>query len=107
MKLFFLLTSVVVVLLCLGTVVMTGCGSGQDATASISPEAKAAVAHYRAYLERSADELVAASVPFAAVVEADKVHKSKALYPEAHALYARMTPAAKSFGDLDTRIDGH
>ena len=107
MKLFLLPILPVALALCLGTMVMAGCGSGQDATASISPEAKAAVAHYRAYLERSATELVAASVPFAAVVEADKVHKSKALYPEAHALYARMTPVAKSFGDLDTRIDGH
>ncbi len=107
MRLFALIISPVGLALCLGAMVMAGCGSGQDATASISPEAKAAVARYRSYLERSATELVAASVPFAAVVEADKVHKSKALYPEAHALYARMTPAAKSFSDLDARIDGH
>jgi iron uptake system component EfeO len=87
-------------------------GSADDGslavTAAATPtsrEGAAAVARYRRRLERSADELIASAKPFTAVVVADKVKKSKALYPEAHAGYERLQPVAESFVHLAPRIN--
>lgn len=75
------------------------------AAAPTSREGAAAVARYRRWLGDSADELIASARPFTAVVVTDKVSKSKALYPEAHAGYERLQPVAESFGPLDSRIN--
>jgi iron uptake system component EfeO len=83
-----------------GTLTVTG-----GAQAQTNPETEAAVADYRKYLERNAEELVAKTAPFVAAVEAGEVEKAKALYPAARIPYERIEPVAESFGDLDPRID--
>lgn len=83
-----------------GTLTVTG-----GARAKSDPEAEAAVADYRKYLEQNTDELVAKTAPFVAAVEAGEVEKAKALYPAARIPYERIEPVAESFGDLDPRID--
>lgn len=83
-----------------GTLTVTG-----GATARANPEAEAAVAQYRKYLEQNTAELVATTAPFVAAVEAGEVEKAKSLYPAARVPYERIEPVAESFGDLDPRID--
>lgn len=70
-----------------------------------SAEGDAAVAKYREYLERNADELVAQTKPFVAAVVAGDVAGARSLYMAARAPYERIEPVAESFGDLDPRID--
>ncbi|HEV2791110.1 MAG TPA: iron uptake system protein EfeO, partial [Solirubrobacterales bacterium] len=92
------------------------CGSSDDETTGTaataakseqknSPEAEAAVADYRDYLEENTAELVAKTKPFVAAVVAGNVAEAKGLYPAARVPYERIEPVAKAFGDLDPRID--
>jgi iron uptake system component EfeO len=83
-----------------GTLTVTG-----GAQAQVNPETEAAVADYRKYLEQNTTELVAATAPFVAAVEAGEVEKAKSLYAAARIPYERIEPVAESFGDLDPRID--
>ncbi|HET9163859.1 MAG TPA: iron uptake system protein EfeO [Solirubrobacterales bacterium] len=83
-----------------GTLTVTG-----GAEAQAEPASEEAVARYRDYLERNADELVAETEPFVAAVIAGDVAKAKGLYPAARIPYERVEPVAESFGDLDPRID--
>jgi iron uptake system component EfeO len=83
-----------------GTLTVTG-GSKAEA----SPQADAAVARYRKYLEENADELVARTKPFVAAVVAGDIARAKSLYATTRAPYERIEPVAESFGDLDPRID--
>jgi len=70
-----------------------------------SPQVEGAISQYRDYLEENTTELVAATKPFVAAVEAGDVEKAKSLYPAARIPYERIEPVAESFGDLDPRID--
>jgi iron uptake system component EfeO len=83
-----------------GTLTITG-----GAKTKSDPEAEAAVADYRTYLEQNTDELVAKTAPFVAAVVAGNAVKARALYPAARIPYERIEPVAESFGDLDPRID--
>lgn len=83
-----------------GTLTVSG-----DAKASTGPQNEAAIARYRAYLEKNTGELVAATEPFVAAVEAGDVARAKQLYAAARIPYERIEPVAESFGDLDPRID--
>ncbi|MGC1165208.1 MAG: iron uptake system protein EfeO [Solirubrobacterales bacterium] len=83
-----------------GTLTVSG-----DLKAENSPEVDAAIAQYRAYIERNTDELVAETRPFVAAVVAGDVAKAKSLYPAARIPYERIEPVAESFGSLDPRID--
>jgi iron uptake system component EfeO len=78
--------------------------SGELKTAS-SPQVEEAISQYRNYLEKNTAELVAATAPFVAAVEAGDVEKAKTLYAPARIPYERIEPVAESFGDLDPRID--
>jgi iron uptake system component EfeO len=84
-----------------GTLTVTGQGS----TAAATPGETAAIAHYRRFLEQNTAELVAATAPFVAAVEAGETAKAKSLYATARIPYERIEPVAESFGDLDPRID--
>jgi iron uptake system component EfeO len=70
-----------------------------------SPQVEDSISQYRDYLEKNTTELVAATEPFVAAVEAGDVEKAKSLYPAARIPYERIEPVAESFGDLDPRID--
>jgi len=89
-----------------------GCGSsGDDSTAATSggqersPQAEAAVADYRAYLQENADALVAATRPFVLAVLVGNLVEANARYAPARIPYERIEPVADSFGSLDPRID--
>ena len=104
-------------LLCTGAAALlalaaSGCGSSDDdsTTASTaaqerSPQAEAAVADYRAYLQENADELVATTKPFIAAVVAGNLAEAKELYAAPRIPYERIEPVADSFGELDPKID--
>jgi iron uptake system component EfeO len=83
-----------------GTLTVTG-----GAEAQTSPETEEAIAQYRGYLERNTAELVTATAPFVAAVEAGDIEKAKVLYAPARIPYERIEPVAESFGGLDPRID--
>ncbi len=70
-----------------------------------SPQVEAAISRYRDYLEQNTAELVSATAPFVAAVEAGDVEKAQSLYAAARIPYERIEPVAESFGDLDPRID--
>jgi iron uptake system component EfeO len=73
--------------------------------AESSPQVEEAISHYRDYLEKNSAELVSATAPFVAAVEASDVERAKSLYAAARIPYERVEPVAESFGDLDPRID--
>jgi len=84
-----------------GTLTVGGRSAGRVGDA----QSEGAVADYRAYLEKNTDELVTATEPFVAAVEAGDVARAKQLYAAARIPYERIEPVAESFGDLDPRID--
>ncbi|TMK58638.1 MAG: EfeM/EfeO family lipoprotein [Actinobacteria bacterium] len=93
-------------------VTVTACGSGDDdstetseAAQTRSPQAEAAVADYRAYLQENADALVATTNPFVLAVLTGDPAEAKARYAPARIPYERIEPVADSFGSLDPRID--
>ena len=73
--------------------------------ASPSPRLTRAADHYRTYVERNADLLIARTRPFVSAVLAGDVARAKALYPGARIPYERIEPVAESFGNLDPEID--
>jgi iron uptake system component EfeO len=73
--------------------------------AESSPQVEKSISQYRDYLEKNTAELVAATEPFVAAVEAGDAEKAKSLYAPARVPYERVEPVAESFGDLDPRID--
>jgi len=89
-----------------------GCGSSGDDSTETSearqthgPQAEAAIADYRGYLQENADALVATTKPFVAAVVAGNLAEAKTLYAPARIPYERIEPVADSFGSLDPRID--
>jgi iron uptake system component EfeO len=83
-----------------GTLTVTGALNSAG-----NPQARAAVATYRRYLEHNAAALVSATEPFVAAVVAGNVAEAKSLYAAARIPYERIEPVAEAFGDLDPRID--
>lgn len=73
--------------------------------ANAAKAATAAVAGYRAYVEREAAALLTATRAFAAAVKAGDVATAKARYAPARLHWERIEPVAETFGDLDPRID--
>jgi iron uptake system component EfeO len=91
---------------------VTACGSGDDETATaapeaqqMSPQAEAAIADWREYLEENADLLVVETKPFVAAVVAGDAAEARSLYAPARIPYERIEPVADTFGSLDPRID--
>lgn len=91
---------------------VTACGSGDEETATAAPEAQqaspqaeAAVADWREYLEGNAYLLVVKTKPFVAAVVAGDKFEARSLYAPARIPYERIEPVADTFGSLDLRID--
>jgi iron uptake system component EfeO len=76
-----------------------------DISAVASPQANAAVAKYRKYVEEQVELLVKGTDAFVAAVKAGDVAKAKELYGPARIPYERIEPVAESFGGLDPKID--
>jgi iron uptake system component EfeO len=75
------------------------------AAAANTAQSKAAVGAYLVYVKGEADQLIAATAPFAAAVKAGDVTKAKGAYAAARYHYEAIEPIAESFGDLDPAID--
>ncbi|MEU6212465.1 iron uptake system protein EfeO [Streptomyces sp. JL4002] len=76
-------------------------GSGEKR----SPEADAAVAAYRAYVVKQAEETLPKAQAFADAVKAGDVEAAKKAYAPSRIGWERTEPVAESFGDIDPKVD--
>ncbi|MCX5407625.1 EfeM/EfeO family lipoprotein [Streptomyces sp. NBC_00335] len=70
-----------------------------------SPEADAAVAAYRKYVQEQADETIPKAQAFADAVKAGDVEAAKKAYAPSRIGWERTEPVAESFGDIDPKVD--
>ncbi|WP_327252478.1 iron uptake system protein EfeO [Streptomyces sp. NBC_01244] len=70
-----------------------------------SPEADAAVAAYRKYVQLQADETIPKAQVFADAVKAGDVEAAKKAYALSRIGWERTEPVAESFGDIDPKVD--
>jgi len=88
-------------------VLTVGPGTANPATADSTAmaQAAAAVAAYRAFLERKTALLTTDSKLFTDAVRSGDVDTSKSMFASARAPYEAIEPVAESFGDLDPLLD--
>ncbi|MCY0926648.1 peptidase M75 family protein [Streptomyces sp. H27-H1] len=79
--------------------------TGSGGTEKRSPEADAAVAAYRKYVQEQADETVPKAQAFADAVKAGDVAAAKKAYAPSRIGWERTEPVAESFGDIDPKVD--
>jgi iron uptake system component EfeO len=87
-----------------GKIVVTGAAT-QKAAAEDDATLGKAVADYKAYVQKQADELTAATTEFVAALKAGDVQKAQDRFATTRAHYEAIEPIAESFGDLDPEID--
>lgn len=88
-------------------VLTVGPGAAVSATADSAAKtrADAAVATYRAFLEKKTASLTTVTTSFTDAVRSGDVEKAKSLFAAARFPYEAIEPVAESFGDLDPLID--
>ncbi|MET9855100.1 iron uptake system protein EfeO [Streptomyces sp. NPDC006450] len=79
--------------------------TGGGAALKRSPEADAAVAAYRKYVQQQADETIPKAQVFADAVKAGNVEAAKKAYALSRIGWERTEPVAESFGDIDPKVD--
>lgn len=79
--------------------------TGGGAPVKRSPEADAAVAAYRKYVQQQADETIPKAQVFADAVKAGNVEAAKKAYAPSRIGWERTEPVAESFGDIDPKVD--
>lgn len=79
--------------------------TGTGTVAKRSPEADAAVAAYRKYVQEQADETLPKAQAFADAVKAGDVEAAKKTYAPSRIGWERTEPVAESFGDIDPKVD--
>lgn len=79
--------------------------TGKGGTEKRSPEADAAVASYRKYVQEQADETLPKAQAFADAVKAGDVEAAKKAYAPSRIGWERTEPVAESFGDIDPKVD--
>ncbi|WP_405493458.1 iron uptake system protein EfeO [Streptomyces sp. NBC_00096] len=79
----------------------TGSGTAEKR----SPEADAAVAAYRKYVQEQADETIPKAQAFADAIKAGDVEAAKKAYSLSRVGWERTEPVAESFGDIDPKVD--
>ncbi|MFD9358541.1 iron uptake system protein EfeO [Streptomyces sp. NPDC060031] len=79
--------------------------TGQGAAEKRSPEADAAVAAYRKYVQEQADETLPKAQAFADAVKAGDLEAAKKAYAPSRIGWERTEPVAESFGDIDPKVD--
>ncbi|MFJ8583505.1 iron uptake system protein EfeO [Streptomyces sp. NPDC093595] len=90
---------------------MKGDGIRQKVTATggkaaaRSPEMDAAVAAYRTYVQRQADETLPKVKVFTDAVRAGDIEGAKKAYAASRIGWERTEPVAESFGDIDPKVD--
>ncbi|MCX5298727.1 EfeM/EfeO family lipoprotein [Streptomyces sp. NBC_00193] len=79
--------------------------TGSGTPVKRSPEADAAVAAYRKYVQEQADETIPKAQAFADAVKAGDVEAAKKAYAPSRIGWERTEPVAESFGDIDPKVD--
>ncbi|NLU71351.1 peptidase M75 [Streptomyces sp. HNM0575] len=79
--------------------------TGKGADRKRNPKLDAAVAGYRAYVQKQADQTVPAAQKFADAVEDGDVAEAKKRYAVSRVGWERTEPVAESFGDIDPKVD--
>jgi iron uptake system component EfeO len=87
-----------------GKLVVTGAATAKAASDDDATLAKA-VTDYKAYVQKQADELTAATTTFVAALKAGDTQKAQDLFATTRSHYEAIEPIAESFGDLDPEID--
>jgi iron uptake system component EfeO len=87
-----------------GKLVVTGAATAKPAANDDATLTKA-VADYKDYVQKQADELTTATTAFVAALKAGDTQKAKDLFATTRAHYEAIEPIAESFGDLDPEID--
>ncbi|MFD9337569.1 iron uptake system protein EfeO [Streptomyces sp. NPDC060028] len=79
--------------------------TGQGGDEKRSPEADAAVAAYRKYVQEQADETLPKAQAFVDAVKAGDLEAAKKAYAPSRIGWERTEPVAESFGDIDPKVD--
>jgi iron uptake system component EfeO len=87
-----------------GKLVVTGAATAKPASDDDQTLTKA-VADYKDYVQKQADELTTATTAFVAALKAGDVKQAQDLFATTRAHYEAIEPIAESFGDLDPEID--
>jgi iron uptake system component EfeO len=86
-------------------IALPGCGSGEDPPNANSPQAKAAMARYHAFLDGASEELAEATRRLKLKIEGDERNKAQSRYAASRVFYGQVLPAVVALGDLDSQID--
>ncbi|RAJ69852.1 iron uptake system component EfeO [Streptomyces sp. Amel2xB2] len=79
--------------------------SGKGADVKRNPKLDAAVAAYRTYVQKQADETIPAAQKFADAVRDGDLDAAKDEYAVSRVGWERTEPVAESFGDIDPKVD--
>jgi iron uptake system component EfeO len=79
--------------------------SGKGANVERDPKLDAAVAAYRTYVQKQADETIPDAQKFADAVKDGDVAAAKKEYAVSRVGWERTEPVAESFGDIDPKVD--
>jgi iron uptake system component EfeO len=92
-------------LLLLTAFLLSSCGSGDEAPNANTPQSKAAMAKYHAYLNENSDTLSHWAETIVAKIEEGAIQKAASRYAAARVPYGRIGPAAESIEPLNSEID--
>jgi iron uptake system component EfeO len=79
--------------------------SGKGAKTKRNPKLDAAVASYREYVQKQADETLPATKEFTEAVKDGDIDEAKKKYAVSRIGWERTEPVAESFGDIDPKVD--
>ncbi|MEE4594389.1 iron uptake system protein EfeO [Streptomyces sp. DSM 41524] len=79
--------------------------TGEGKPAKRDPKLDKAVAAYRTYAQKQADDTLPAVQKFADAVKKDDLEGAKKLYAPSRIGWERTEPVAESFGDIDPKVD--
>ncbi|MFE0207097.1 iron uptake system protein EfeO [Streptomyces sp. NPDC058985] len=79
--------------------------TGKNTAATRSPEADTAVASYRSYVLKQAEQTLPKAKAFTDAVKAGDIEQAKKLYAPSRIGWERTEPVAESFGDIDPKVD--
>lgn len=79
--------------------------TGKGAAAERDPRLDKAVAAYRAYAQKQADETLPKARAFADAIKKDDLEAAKKAYAPSRVGWERTEPVAESFGDIDPKVD--
>ncbi|MBI0296200.1 peptidase M75 family protein [Streptomyces sp. PRKS01-29] len=79
--------------------------TGKGTLPQRDPKLDKAVAAYRTYVQKQADDTLPAVQEFAGAIKKDDLDGAKKLYAPSRVGWERTEPVAESFGDIDPKVD--